>query len=208
MSGLGTSQPGTAQKHSFQAFSKEVGNILRNPYRCLDFQASRDAVFGFTGILAGILGFMLWGWVLLVRIDRLFGSYFKDGLMRIILGERIVSVLLMTSLCSLVVLFGTVWMFGSLLGTRKSDVRQLITVLGSVQWVAGAGITAAAVITLLLPNLGWIVLLASLITVGMLTLQIAYDLFGTATASSRYRMLIGSAIVYPLGFFVLFSTLV
>ena len=111
--------------------------LLKNPQQAENLQPGKDWIYGAIGLVASILGFMIWVWMIGRKIDLMFGGLFGGfgGLTDLgdasgTIGSMLTGRLFVLAVISLVSLLGTLWLVGSWQGGRKLSVRELATYVG------------------------------------------------------------------------------
>lgn len=180
--------------------------VLRSPMRSLDLSVHRgELIYGFIGIGGAIIGFILWGLALLARMGSLFNGLVPWGVFFSTSGWT--SNLFLMSIVSTLLFLGSISLFGYFLGSHKAGLLQMVTTLGSVQLIAGAGFLVSAVVTLIVPSLGWLLLILTFVVNLIMTYMTALELFDVHSADGRYYVVLLSMATYLIITAVVFASM-
>ncbi|WP_223879970.1 hypothetical protein [Paenibacillus spiritus] len=183
--------------------------LMKNPERAATLQPEKDFVNGLLGLVASLLGFMIWGWALNKKIFDIIGSVFGgfggyDDYYDLFEPSSAVSSAVMgrvfvLGLVSILVLTASVWLIGQWRGSRKLTAKEVVTYIGGMQYTFGAGFVVAALCTLINLRLATLVLLVNLIAALTTTVISSSDIF-RVSRERRFSFITLSIAVYFLLF--------
>lgn len=174
-------------------------NLLRNPLAGLRLNPENGLIYGILGMAASLIGFFLWGLALEKKIEdslsSVFGGFFLFDWVKpnIHLAEKFLPV----GLVSLQSLVGALWIMGLWKGEHRSDWREVITVLGSMQLTWAACFLGGALIAFVSLQLSVLVVGIALLSALVITLLGAHDLF-RIREERRLLTITGSIALYVL----------
>jgi len=181
---------------------QRIKTLMLNPLKCLEMSVQNHFLTGILGIAAVAVGFLLCLLMIHLRLSSSGGilSLLSDVMMSSIFK------LFILGLFSQAVLLGAVWFIGNVLSGMKLDVKQILTTLGGVQWLAGGGIAASAVITLVIPAIGIMLMFLFLLIDLVFILIAGIDLYNlSASDEKKARMVVFTIGGYGIVTGVLFN---
>lgn len=163
-----------------------IRTLLVNPLKCLEMSVQKHLLTGILGIVAVAVGFLLCMLMINLRLSSSGGlfSLLSDVMMSSIFKMFILG------LFSQAVLLGAVWLTGNFLSGMQLDVKQILTTLGGVQWLAGGGIVASAVIALIIPAIGIMLLFLFLLIDLVFILVAGIDLYNLSSSDEKKARMI------------------
>ena len=179
-----------------------VVQLIRNPFQGLALSTRSQWLYGLLGIVASIVGFALWT---TVSVSSIFTA-FLNPLAALTGGGGVgfgvyVSMffrMIVLAIISQGLLIGSIWVFGNWLGGRKYAWRELVTYLGGVQWLFGGGYIAAAIIGLLLSQIGFLLAIVTLILNLIFIVIASLEIYAIESMQKRAELLL-----YAIGSYVL-----
>jgi hypothetical protein len=173
--------------------------LLLNPQTGMRLHPGKDFIYGILGIAASVIGFFLWGLALQKKVEDSLNSVFGGfnlfgGFNRSLnLGKYFFGIGLVSVLC----LIGALWLIGQWKGSVKRNWREVVTCLGSMQLLWGAGFIIAAVLVFISYQLSFLLMSILLLSALILTVLAAQDLF-RMKAEQRFYTVCASITVYVL----------
>ncbi|WP_152397016.1 hypothetical protein [Paenibacillus guangzhouensis] len=179
-----------------------VVQLIRNPFQGLALSTGSQWLYGLLGIVASIVGFALWT---TVSVSSIFTA-FLNPLAALTGGGGVGFGVYMGMFFRMIVLafisqgllIGSIWVFGNWLGSRKYAWRDLITYLGGAQWLFGGGYIAAAIIGLLLSQIGFLLAIVTLVLNLIFIVIAALEIYAIESMQKRAELLL-----YAIGSYVL-----
>lgn len=163
-----------------------IVGLLKNPQKALELRPEKDLIYGVLGLVASLLGFMIWGWMIGRKIDSMLGGFlgFGGGIndFEDLLDDTpsvsglIIGKIIMLGIVSIVALFGSLWAVGSWQGNRKSSFKDYLVRLGAMQYVFGAGFIISGVCSFINLRVALIVLVINLLTALITTVMGSLEL--------------------------------
>lgn len=159
--------------------------LLKNPQRAASLQPDKDLVYGILGLVASILGFMIWVWMvgkkLSSLLNDLFGfndinSFFETGSVSNKISTMLTGKLFGLSIVSIVALGTALWLIGIWLGRKKLTLSDFITYFGGMQYSFGAGFIIAGLGTIVGLRISIILVIINLLASLVLNLMLASEI--------------------------------
>ncbi|WP_046225776.1 hypothetical protein [Paenibacillus dauci] len=178
----------TAREQLARVDRHKILNLLKNPMSALHLKGDSDWLYGLLGIIASLIGFVLWSWSFKHQLIKAMISQF-GGLMRDDSKAYsnaysnaseympIVNHMFVLGLVSLIVMLAAVFLLGSKLGTQRTDWKNSLVQLGGLQLVAGAVLIVAALVMFVSVKASFVLLLTTTIAALALTLYAGIELF-------------------------------
>jgi hypothetical protein len=192
-----------------QVDSKILINLLKNPQNSLALNPSRDLVYGLLGIVASIVGFVIWAWIIQKQVqdllDSIFGGFSLFSGIEHSVSNLIVGKLFLTGLISLAAIFVSLWLFGNRRGNRKLSFKEAIIHLGAMQYTSGACFIITGIIILINFKLGLLFLLINLLVTLLSTVTGSIDLFEVSKENRFPFIVLSTSLYLVLVFFLAIS---
>ncbi|MWC30709.1 hypothetical protein [Paenibacillus sp. MMS18-CY102] len=196
-----------------------IVDLLKNPQKSLQLQPAKDLIYGVLGIVASLLGFMIWAWIIGKKIDSLLGDMF-GGLFGGLsdfedltdysggssIGSAITGKLIVLAIISLIALIGSLWALGNWKGERKLTFKDAVTHLGAAQYTFGAGFVLAGLCSFINLRIAFIVLSVNLLTALVTTVMHAIALW--QVREDRKLTVVGLSVALYLALVALLSAIV
>jgi len=176
--------------------------LLKNPQAGLLLNPGKDFIYGVLGIAASIVGFLLWGWMVGIRINDMFSPSLNFGGLSGLDGFQVkpssmvgtvVGKVFLTGIGSMAAFLASIWLIGSWRGERKLSIKSFVTHAGSMHYASGAGFVLAGVVGLMNIKLSIFLLVINLLIMLLLSYVTAIELFGIAKV--RQLSFIASAVL-------------
>ncbi|QGG54767.1 hypothetical protein NYE40_03830 [Paenibacillus sp. FSL W8-1187] len=200
---------GAAAARLKQVDGRRLAALLRDPLQGLREEPERDSAYGWIGLGASVLGFLVWTLFMQKALQGLFYSLFGFGglfayepgfdfglALRMLLGGAL----------SLAALLGSLYLFGSRFGSRKRSLLQAAVPLGAMQLLSGAGFAAAGIAALASIRLSLLLLVVTLLVTLATTVTGTAELF-EVRQERRFAFIAASIASYAVVLLVLFSLL-
>lgn len=191
--------------------TKIVIDLLQNPLKSLELHSSTQWIYGVLGVAAALLGFIVWAIVTITSFMSLFMNPFSSFGLKGLFGFGTWMLFLFQALIfgllSQTVLMTSVWLFGNRFADAKFSPKEIVTVLGGVQWLPGAGMIVGGLLSALYFPLGFAVFAAALLVDLVLILTAALEMYAFPSSVHKARMIVVSVGVYFFVTFILFSIL-
>ncbi|NBD26804.1 hypothetical protein [Paenibacillus glycinis] len=191
--------PGLPGAAAFKVDVHRMLALVRNPQHAENLQPGKDWIYGAIGLVASILGFMIWVWMIGKKIDSLFGGWFGGfgGLTDVwdtsgTIGSMLTGRLFVLAVISLASLLTTLWLVGSWQGGRKLSVRELATYVGGAQYTFAAGFVVAGMLAFV--NMGLSFAALSIVLLSALAMNLLAGLEIARVSRERRFSFIGSSI--------------
>lgn len=188
-----------------------IVRLLKNPLESLNLNGSKDLVYGALGIAAAIIGFLIWTLFVGNRLEniimRAFGFGGISNIMDLLdrrssISAAIFGKMILISILSSASLLGAIWSIGYWKGGQRLSIKALITHIGAMQYITGAGFILSGILALMSFKLSIFVLLLSLLSSLVLSITGATELFQVAKERRALYMILTIS-AYLLLFMVL-----
>lgn len=151
--------------------------LLKNPFEALKLDEKRDILYGLIGIGASLVGYI----VLVLMFSNYLKGIFLNPLAALTgvgagMGPFIGKMILL-GILSLLSLFVSLWLISWWQGEERQSIQGLITKLGAMQYMSGAGFIIAGLLALMTIKLAFAVLLIVLISTLIFSVQAAFRLY-------------------------------
>ncbi|GAB2699004.1 hypothetical protein ACFQWB_00335 [Paenibacillus thermoaerophilus] len=166
--------------------------LLKEPYSALNGSPERDLWHGVIGLAASAIGFFLWAWAIQSKvmnaIAEAMGGLLFFGRVGDLLEDslNIAPRLFVLGLLSVVILLGVLTALGNWKGRRKRAPAEVLSALGSLQLIGGAGFLAGAVFALINVPLSLLIVGVSLLVSLLMTVSAAKQWFEIPAGSQFF----------------------
>lgn len=174
----------TAKEQLARVDRHKILNLLKNPMSALHLRGDSDLLYGVLGIIASLVGFILWSWSfkhqLIKAMIAQFGGLMRDDSEAYSDASEylpIVNHMLVLGLVSLIVMLVAVFLLGSKLGTQRIGWKDSLVKIGGLQWIVGAALIVAALVMFVSVKASLVLLLTTVIASLMLTLYAGIEIF-------------------------------
>ncbi|MFX3632912.1 MAG: hypothetical protein ACE3L7_02730 [Candidatus Pristimantibacillus sp.] len=156
--------------------------LLKNPFESMALNPSKDLVYGVIGIAAAIIGFLIWALLIGGKLESIFYGMLGFGGLASFgdkgsIATALFGKMFLVAIISNIALLAAIWGIGQWKGDQKQSLKALVTHIGAIHYIAGAGFIIAGILALMSLKLSLLVLLISLLSALMLSIHAAIDLF-------------------------------
>lgn len=182
--------------------------LLKNPLESLALNPSKDLVYGVIGIAAAIVGFLIWAIFIGGKLESIFYGILGFGGLASFgdkgsIATAFIGKMFLVAIISNIALLAAVWGVGQWKGGQRQSFKSLVTHIGAIHYIAGAGFVIAGILALMSIKLSLFVLLISLLSALMLSIHAAINLFKVEqNRQALYIILSISAYLLVMGLLV------
>ncbi|WP_458120187.1 hypothetical protein [Paenibacillus sp. Z6-24] len=174
----------TAREQLARVDRHKILNLLKRPMSALQLRGDSDLLYGLLGIIASLVGFVLWSWSfkhqLIKALVVQFGGRLNDYEESYSSASEylpIVNHMLVLGLVSLIVMLAAVFLLGSKLGSQRHGWKDSLVKLGGLQWITGAALILSALVIFVSVKFSFVLLLTTVIATLVLTLYAGIEMF-------------------------------
>lgn len=163
--------------------------LLTNPLESMNLHSTKDLIYGVLGIAAAIIGFLIWAMFIGNKVEsvimRAFGFGGISSFADLFETHRSISAavygkMFLIAILSSASLLAAIWSIGSWKGGQRLSIKSLITHIGAMQYIAGAGFIISGILALMSFKLSIFVLTVTLLSTLILSITGAMDLYQVA----------------------------
>lgn len=201
-----------AQSHKVDA--GRVFSLFKNPERAKELQPDKDFLYGVLGIVASLLGFLIWAWLFNKKISDLLNDMFGFGDDSIFglysasshVSSKLIGKLFLLGIISMAALLASLWLAGNWRGSRKLSAKELITYIGGMQYTFAAGFVITGLFTFVSLRFSYVLLFINLL-MALVTTVLSASEISEVPKERRFSYIILGISIY-LVLFWLFSEII